>query len=139
MVEEWLAAPSKTERERIFKRTGIQWSELLRLSYWDPTCFIVVNAMHNLFLHLVKFHIEHVVGIREEEKANFPTATTTEMISARKVWAAGTTETNQLKKVNIPALLGLCKENNIILPQPEGRRLKRATIVGALVVSVRNR
>ena len=138
MAEEWLAAPSKTERERIFKRTGIRWSELLRLSYWDPTRFIVVDAMHNLFLNLVKFHIEHVVGIREEEKAIFPTATTTEMIAARKVWAAGTTETNQLKKVNIPALLGLCKENNIILPQPEGRRLKRATIVGALVVSVRN-
>ena len=135
MAEEWLAASSKTERDRIFKRTGVRWSELLRLSYWDPTRFIVVNAMHNLFLNLVKYHIEHVVGLREDEKAVFPPATTEEMKVAREVWAKGVTNKNQLKKVNIPALLGLCTENEINLPTPEGRRIKRDAILNALLVS----
>ena len=135
MAEEWLAAPSKVDRDIIFKRTGVRWSELLRLSYWDPTRFIVVDAMHNLFLNLVKYHIEHVVGLREDEKAVFPPATTEEMTVAREVWAKGVTNKNQLKKVNIPALLGLCAENEISLPRPEGRRIKRDVIVMALVVS----
>jgi hypothetical protein len=135
MAGEWLAASSKTERDRIFKNTGVRWSELLRLSYWDPTRFIVVDAMHNLFLNLVKYHIEHVVGLREDEKTVFPPATTEEMKVAREVWAKGVTNKNQLKKVKIPALLGLCAESEISLPVPEGRRLKRDVIVNALLVS----
>jgi len=136
MADEWLAASSKTERNKIFKRTGIRWSELLRLAYWDPTRSIVVDAMHNLFLNLVKFHIEHVVGMREAEKAVFPPATTEEMIVARKVWAKGVTKEQQLRKIKIPALLGLCTENDISLPTPEGRRVKRAVIIAALIVGV---
>jgi hypothetical protein len=105
MAEEWLAATSKSERDRIFKRTGVRWSELLRLPYWDPTRSIVVDGMHNLFLNLVKYHIEEVVGLREEVKAVFPPATTEEMVEARKVWTKGVNRESQLKKVKMPALL----------------------------------
>ena len=38
-------------------------------------------------------------------------------------------------KVKIPALLGLCAENDICLPTPEGGQIKREVIVAALIVS----
>ncbi len=134
MAEEWLAATSKTEQNQIFKKTGVRWSELLRLTYWDPTRSIVVDGMHNLFLNLVKYHMETVVGLREEVKAVFPAATREEMVEARKVWAKGLTRESQLRKVKVPALLGLCAENEVSLPNPQGRRLKRSVILAALMV-----
>jgi hypothetical protein len=138
MAEEWLAATSKSERDRIFKRTGVRWSELLRLPYWDPTRSIVVDGMHNLFLNLVKYHIEEVVGLREEVKAVFPPATTEEMVEARKVWTKGVNRESQLKKVKMPALLGLCAENEITLPETEGRRIKRSVLIAAMIVCLQS-
>ncbi|KAI0687409.1 hypothetical protein C8T65DRAFT_538571, partial [Cerioporus squamosus] len=32
----WLNAGSSKEREDLFKATGIRYSELLRLDYWNP-------------------------------------------------------------------------------------------------------
>jgi hypothetical protein len=83
----------------------------------------------------VKYHVEQVVGLREETKAVFPPATTEEMVEARRVWAKGVTRESHLKKVKMPALLGLCAENEISLPRPEGRRIKRSVVVAALIVS----
>jgi hypothetical protein len=139
MANDWKEAPSKTERTRIFKETGVRWSELLRLPYWDPTRFIVVDAMHNIFLNLVKYHIETVLGIRQvgkpEKGAEFPPATPEEMAQARKVMEKGVKKKSQLKKIKIPGLLALCEENDIRLPRPQEGRIKRATIVDALFVS----
>jgi len=138
MAEEWLAATSKSEQDRIFKRTGVRWSELLRLRYWDPTRSIVVDGMHSLFLNLVKYHVEQVIGLREETKAVFPPATTEEMVEARKVWA-GVPSESRLKKVKMPALLGLCAENEITLPETGGRRIKKSVLIDVMMVCLRSR
>lgn len=50
-------------RNEIVKETGIRWSELLRLPYFDPSRFVVVDAMHNLFLGLIQEHFE-ILGIK---------------------------------------------------------------------------
>ncbi|EJD43081.1 hypothetical protein AURDEDRAFT_26382, partial [Auricularia subglabra TFB-10046 SS5] len=50
------------EQARLQADHGIMWSELLRLPYWDPTQFTVVDAMHNLLLGLIKFHVRNVWG-----------------------------------------------------------------------------
>jgi len=42
----WLNASSTPEREEIFQNHGTRWSELWRLSYWNPTRQLVVDAMH---------------------------------------------------------------------------------------------
>ncbi|KAK0436315.1 uncharacterized protein EV420DRAFT_1652614 [Desarmillaria tabescens] len=47
---------------------GLRWSELLRLKYFDITRFVVVDAMHNLFLGLIKEHFEGVLGLRLDPK-----------------------------------------------------------------------
>jgi hypothetical protein len=139
MVEQWKDAPSKAARDRIFKETGIRWSELLRLPYWDPTRSVVVDAMHNLFLGLVKFHCQTVLGFQvaanPDESEGVVPATPQEMIKARQLWAKGVTRENQLKKIKIPALLGLCAELDIPLPRPAGGgRINRSDITQALMV-----
>ena len=140
MAEDWQEAPSKAERDRIFKETGVRWSELLRLPYWDPTRFVIVDAMHNLFLGLVKHHIETVLGVREagkpNKRADCPLATKDELLAARKVLSKGLKKKSDLKKVKKPALLGLCAENQIELPRPAAGEITRATMVDVLIVSL---
>ncbi|TFK59857.1 hypothetical protein BDN72DRAFT_741243, partial [Pluteus cervinus] len=46
----WLKAVTQAERKRIEDAYGIRWSELLRLPYWDPLQYTILDAMHNLFL-----------------------------------------------------------------------------------------
>ncbi len=65
-AQRYLDAQDDKERETIFKETGIRWSELLRLPYFDPSRFVVIDAMHNLFLGLIKEHFE-ILGIRDPE------------------------------------------------------------------------
>ena len=51
----------------IVEETGIRYSELHRLPYFDPSRFVVVDAMHNLFLGLIQEHFE-TLGIRLNDK-----------------------------------------------------------------------
>lgn len=65
------AAGSERERENIFKASGVRWSELLRLPYFDISRCVVIDPMHNLFLGLIKEHFSGILGIevaRETEE-----------------------------------------------------------------------
>ncbi len=59
----YLDAEDEKTRDDTVKNTGIRWSELYRLPYFDPSRFVVVDCMHNLFLGLVQEHFE-ILGIR---------------------------------------------------------------------------
>src|ERR1700678_2018376 len=63
-AESFRAAESEEEREAVFNASGLRWSELLRLPYFDPARFVVVDAMHNLFLGLIQEHFQGILGIR---------------------------------------------------------------------------
>ncbi|KZP26232.1 hypothetical protein FIBSPDRAFT_703764, partial [Athelia psychrophila] len=52
----WKNATSKAERDAIFAKFGVRWSELWRLSYYDPIRMLIIDGMHNLFEGLVQFH-----------------------------------------------------------------------------------
>lgn len=64
----WRNAQTEKERETLFEKHGLRWSELLRLPYWDPTRFAVVDAMHNLFLGELRHHCREVWGIYIKDK-----------------------------------------------------------------------
>ena len=51
---EWRRCKSEASQKRFTKNTGVKWSELLRLSYFDPIKFIVVDPMHCLFLGIAR-------------------------------------------------------------------------------------
>ncbi|OSD00157.1 hypothetical protein PYCCODRAFT_1371822 [Trametes coccinea BRFM310] len=59
----WLHANSTAEREQLFKTTGIRYTELLRLPYWNPVLYVVIDSMHNLYLGILQRHIRDFWGI----------------------------------------------------------------------------
>lgn len=42
------------------KQTGVRWSELLRLSYFDPIRFMTVDLMHCLFLGIARWIVKQI-------------------------------------------------------------------------------
>jgi hypothetical protein len=52
-------AETKSEQDTAFA-CSVKWSELLRLPYFDPTRFVVIDAMHNLFLGLINEHFQNI-------------------------------------------------------------------------------
>ena len=63
IARSWRDAYTSKERKSIFDRYGVRWSELLRLEYWDPTKYALVDTMHNLFLGEFRHHCMEVWGI----------------------------------------------------------------------------
>ncbi|KAI0715176.1 hypothetical protein C8Q76DRAFT_618720 [Earliella scabrosa] len=59
----WRDAESTFQRENLFKANGIRWTELLRLGYWNPLLYVVIDSMHNLYLGLLQRHIRDYWGI----------------------------------------------------------------------------
>jgi hypothetical protein len=61
-------ASSKKEKQGVFDKSGLHWLELLHLPYFDVMQFVVIDAMHNLFLGLIKEHFENILGIQVEKE-----------------------------------------------------------------------
>ncbi|KAI0054556.1 hypothetical protein BV25DRAFT_1873315 [Artomyces pyxidatus] len=68
----WKNARSETQRLNLFNESGVRYSELLRLPYWDPTRFTVLDTMHSLLLGDLKLspspwviHSSYIALIRE--------------------------------------------------------------------------
>ncbi|EIW77539.1 hypothetical protein CONPUDRAFT_41162, partial [Coniophora puteana RWD-64-598 SS2] len=61
-AKRWKNAKNEGERQKMAMRRGTRWSELLRLTYWDPLKFTVLDAMHNLFLGEFQHHCRVVWG-----------------------------------------------------------------------------
>lgn len=56
----WRRCNSDASRKRFVKLTGVRWSELLRLPYFDPVRFIAVDPMHCLFLGIAKWIVKRI-------------------------------------------------------------------------------
>ncbi|KIO11733.1 hypothetical protein M404DRAFT_61638, partial [Pisolithus tinctorius Marx 270] len=61
-AEEWLSATSSEQREQIARTCGVRFSELLRLPYWDPIWFTVLDSMHAFFLRAIQQHVRYIWG-----------------------------------------------------------------------------
>ncbi|KAJ3793081.1 hypothetical protein GGU11DRAFT_692459, partial [Lentinula aff. detonsa] len=66
MAKEWLAAGSEAERDALYHRNGVRWSELLRLDYWDPVQNTVVDPMHGFYLRVLQRHCRDIWGMSVE-------------------------------------------------------------------------
>ncbi|EXX50690.1 hypothetical protein RirG_268450 [Rhizophagus irregularis DAOM 197198w] len=56
----WRRCNSNAARNRFVKTTGVRWSELLRLLYFDPIQFLSIDPMHCLFLGIAKWIIKRI-------------------------------------------------------------------------------
>jgi hypothetical protein len=50
LARAWLHAPTKTRQDELAKAHGVKYSELLRLDYWDPIRFMVIDSLHAFWL-----------------------------------------------------------------------------------------
>ncbi|KNF05857.1 hypothetical protein PSTG_00851 [Puccinia striiformis f. sp. tritici PST-78] len=57
--EAWKSAKTHTERETLFKKSGLRYSILNELPYWNPIEFVVVEPMH-LLSGILKRHAQKV-------------------------------------------------------------------------------
>lgn len=55
-----------------FNKTGVRWSELARLSYFNMVHCVIVDSMHNLFLGLIKEHFTAILGIGRKASTEKP-------------------------------------------------------------------
>jgi hypothetical protein len=60
-AEEWRDATTSAEKNRIFGEYGVRWSSMWRLSYWDPTRQLVIDAMHCVLEGMVQYHCRYVL------------------------------------------------------------------------------
>lgn len=59
----WRHAPTLEEKQQLAKEFGLRYSALLRLPYWDPVHFTIVDSMHALFLRVLPEHIRRAWGV----------------------------------------------------------------------------
>jgi hypothetical protein len=133
-AEKWRDAPSAATRKVLYQESGVRWSALWGLSYFDPIRSVIVDGMHNLLEGLVSFHCRWVLGIDtpDLEPAEEKTADPSQLASATRAMAKGPTH-RILERYAIPVLKALCSNNNIKLPEARRRRQpKKAELLDCL-------
>ena len=71
-AELWKNAGTSAERNKLFASHGVRWSTLWRLSYWDPSRQIVVDAMHCLLEGLAHAHFREFLGLTSDSAHRKP-------------------------------------------------------------------
>ena len=66
----WLSTVTKSGREAQVQETGVRWSPLHRLPYWDPVKHVVLGFMHNWLEGVLQHHLRVLwcIGLPEEIK-----------------------------------------------------------------------
>ena len=157
-AERWRNAPNANTASAVFDESGLRWSELLRLPYFDPSRFVVLDAMHNLFLGLLHFHFCDLLGYRApvKQKAAEPTISLNlsdewkeyeegEQKSFKKILRylespmANELETNRelwhsrFMTCHVRSLSFVCKDLKLISPSVEGTKLLKKDYVNILI------
>ncbi len=65
-AEAWRDAVSEEARQALFDTHGIRYSEFLRLPYWDPTKYTVIDPMHAILLGNLRHHCRDIWGMDSE-------------------------------------------------------------------------
>ena len=136
LAEEWKSLDSKA-RSSHFRKHGLRWSELLRLPYWDPVEYTLVEFSHNLLSNNAERHLRVLMGMnaslpdglgasKDPDKKQPKVA---DPITVKEAWETvlhGTVE--KLKDIPAYILRECCRKAEI----PEGGRR------GALVAALQN-
>ncbi|PIL32292.1 hypothetical protein GSI_05537 [Ganoderma sinense ZZ0214-1] len=111
LAEEWRAAADRNTRDTLFKKSGVRYSPLLLLPYWQPTRYVVIDTMHNLFLGLFQHHCRRIFGMNvrvpseNRADADEPDPVTPEELEMVRLAAARCTTAASLKnKFNLRLL-----------------------------------
>lgn len=133
-AEQWRDAQSQAERNRLFKNYGVRWSVLWELPYFNPLTMVVVDSMHNLFLGLVKYHFQKILGFSEKEITRMP-PTDKELEEIESLFQDPILTNSKLSRrrgVTVNVLRALCVKYKInVMP-----KAKKEELIFALRVSL---
>ncbi|KAF9488969.1 hypothetical protein BDN71DRAFT_1402476, partial [Pleurotus eryngii] len=68
ITELWKSARSADNRTTIFEAFGLHWTPLLKLQYWNPVKFIMIDTMYALDINLLKNHIRNLFHLNLKTK-----------------------------------------------------------------------
>ena len=71
-AEEWRDVSTLEEQDRIFTSYGTRWSEMWCLPYWDPTCQLVLIAMHCILEGVAHHHFRIALGLTNASAVSKP-------------------------------------------------------------------
>ncbi|MBW0554409.1 hypothetical protein O181_094124 [Austropuccinia psidii MF-1] len=63
----WKTLESKASQKKLAQKTGIRWSELNWLPYWDPVLNVSLGVMHNWFEGILQHHFRYRWGCELNE------------------------------------------------------------------------
>ncbi|RXW11541.1 hypothetical protein EST38_g14314 [Candolleomyces aberdarensis] len=112
----WKQAKTKSAREKIVRTYGVRWSEMLRLPYWNPSLFTMIDSMHAFYLRMFQYHIRDIWGmdINFDDDAEAPQDLTpdlpTELDMSRGNYVLRYGSKAMLKALPIAVLRELCRE-----------------------------
>jgi len=125
-AEQWQTAASADGWDKIAKTYGVRFSELLRLPYWDPICYTILESMHAFFLHAIPEHVHYIWGMSPTAPSGDghhsplmkppPKPTTEEMLGGARKLLKGKLDdahATSLSKCKKPVLWYLCFEFNL--------------------------
>lgn len=64
----WLNILTKSGREDQARATGVRWTPLHRLPYWDPVKHVVLGFMHNWLEGILQHQLQDLWGIGQEQE-----------------------------------------------------------------------
>lgn len=126
---QWRDASSRNEQHSLFQESGIRWSELLRLPYWDPTKFVLIDTMHCFYLGLFRRHVNDIWGMNvktpDGEGPSFrlkgKEPTDAEMRVAWEIFNEG----KPLGRLGYTVLIVLCRELGLRYAGTRAKLMKR--------------
>lgn len=84
LAEQWRDASSATEQQKLYELNGIAWSEMYRLSYYDPRRQLTVDPMHTVLSDAVEVHFRHILKLTSADAKAKPVESPAFAITFRK-------------------------------------------------------
>lgn len=136
LAEAWRSCVDVKGRDAHFKKWGVRYSPLLILPYWQPTRYVVVDTMHNLFLGIFQRHCRRIFGMNikahfqedSEDIHDLEAVTATELEKALQVAAASSSSAALKNSLNLRLLRAIYIERGLG-PPAELTKLKLAEAI----------
>ena len=113
----WKDADSQSRRDKVFKKYGIRWSMLLRLPYWDPPRFTVVDTMHTVLLGHLHRHCS-IIWKMNPTRSDNPRAAKEAGLSCKTImsiaWDIRSAPEKTVRGRDKAHLWSFCLENRIV-------------------------
>ncbi|KAG9226079.1 hypothetical protein CCMSSC00406_0004990 [Pleurotus cornucopiae] len=68
-AEEWHNAVTVAKKEEIVKKTGVRWTPLHNLPYWNPVSHVMLGYMHNFLEGVLQYQLRSLWGIGRSKSA----------------------------------------------------------------------